>query len=358
MGTKHIQQLLRKVLNFWKKSFRKKILGALQSPICCLGIVAFCLFLLAKYNPAIEQDLLFASLSNLEQINEQKVFLDQKEIATIEFPQSVVGENSFLQTGPASVIKPEVLGSLGIGLAQESLSERKEIFEYIVEQGDTLSSIAEKFDVSLETVLWANDLTSRSKIGIGEELLILPTTGIMHIVEKGESLSYLAKLYRADMDEIVDFNNLSDDGEIYIGDFLIVPDAIIPATKPAPSYAPIASAYFIKPVPADFGISQGLHWYNAVDFSNSKCWEPVFASAGGTIQKTGFHSVAGNYVRILHPNEVVTFYGHLAAISAYSGQKVSQGEIIGYVGNTGYTVGATGCHLHFEVRGAKNPFAY
>lgn len=349
---------MKKALNFWRKSSRKKILRALQSPICCLGIVAFCLFLLAKYNPAVEQNLLFASLSNLEQVNEQKVFLDQKEVAAIEFPQSVVGENSFLQTGPASVIKPEILGSLGINLAQGGLSERKEIFEYTVEQGDTLSSVAEKFDVSLETVLWANNLTSSSKIGIGEELVILPTTGIMHIVEKGENLGYLAELYRADMDEIADFNSLSDNGEIYIGDFLIIPDAKMPARKPIPSYTPLASAYFIKPVPADFGISQGLHWYNAIDFSNGKCREPVFASAGGTIQKTGFHSVAGNYVRILHPNEVVTFYGHLAVVSAYSGQKVSQGEIIGYVGNTGYTIGPSGCHLHFEVRGAKNPFAY
>lgn len=349
---------MKKVLNFWRKSSRKKILRALQSPICCLGIVTFCFFLLAKYNPVVEQDLLFASLSNLEQANEQKVFLDQKEIAAIEFSQSVVGENSFLQTGPASVIKPEVLGSLGIDLAQGGLSERKEIFEYIVEQGDTLFSVAEKFDISLETVLWANNLTSRSKINIGEELIILPTTGIMHIVEKGENLSYLAKLYRADMDNIVDFNNLSDNGDIYIGDFLIIPDAVMPARKPAPSYTPLASAYFIKPVPADLGISQGLHWYNAIDFSNGNCWEPVFASAGGTIQRTGFHSTAGNYVRILHPNEVVTFYGHLAVISTYSGQKVSQGEIIGYVGNTGYTVGPSGCHLHFEVRGARNPFGY
>ena len=334
------------------------MIRALQSPICCLGIVAFCFFLLAKYEPAVEQDLLFASLSNLEQINEQKVFLDQKEIAAIEFPQLVVGQNSFLQAGPASVIKPEVLGSLGIDLSQGGLSERKEIFEYIVEQGDTVSSIAEKFDVSLETVLWANDLTSSSKIGIGETLIILPITGIMHIVEKGESLSYLAELYKSDMDEIIDFNNFSDNDEIYIGDFLIIPDATMPVTKPVPSYIPLASAYFIKPVPTDFGISQGLHWYNAIDFSNGKCWEPVFASAGGVIQRTGFDSVAGNYVRILHPNEVVTFYGHLAVISVYSGQKVSQGEIIGYVGNTGYTLGSTGCHLHFEVRGAKNPFAY
>ena len=334
------------------------MIRALRSPICCLGIVAFCFFLLAKYNPAVEQDLLFASLSNLGQVNEQKVFLEQKGVAAIEFPQSVVGENSFLQAGPASVIKPEVLGSLGIDLFQGGLSERKEIFEYIVEQGDTVSSIAEKFDVSLETVLWANDLTSRSKIGIGEKLIILPTTGVMHIVEKGESLSYLAKLYKSDMDEIIAFNNLSDNGEIYIGDFLIIPGAAMPVKKPVPSFTPLASAYFIKPVPADFGISQGLHWYNAIDFSNGKCWEPVFASAGGTIQKTGFDSTAGNYARILHPNEVVTFYGHLASILVYSGQKVSQGEIIGYVGNTGYTLGPTGCHLHFEVRGAKNPFAY
>jgi murein DD-endopeptidase MepM/ murein hydrolase activator NlpD len=56
---------------------------------------------------------------------------------------------------------------------------------------------------------------------------------------------------------------------------------------------------------------------------------------------------------------ISTFYGHLSAINVKVGQDVSQGQIIGYVGHTGYTIpaGPAGCHVHFEVRGARNPFA-
>jgi len=54
---------------------------------------------------------------------------------------------------------------------------------------------------------------------------------------------------------------------------------------------------------------------------------------------------------------VVTLYGHLSVITVKNGGSVNVGEIIGYIGNTGRTRGQTGCHLHFEVRGARNPFA-
>jgi len=93
-------------------------------------------------------------------------------------------------------------------------------------------------------------------------------------------------------------------------------------------------------------------------FSNKSCGEPVYAAAGGTIQRIGYHTMGGNYVRVLHPNGVVTYYGHLVRAAMSSGTKVFQGEIIGYTGHSGYTIpaGPAGCHLHFEVRGATNPF--
>jgi murein DD-endopeptidase MepM/ murein hydrolase activator NlpD len=105
-------------------------------------------------------------------------------------------------------------------------------------------------------------------------------------------------------------------------------------------------------------ISQGLHWHNAIDISNP-CGTLIFAAAQGTVQRVayGWNSGYGNYLTILHPNGVVTLYAHLSAISVSSGTNVSQGTIIGRIGNTGRTVGASGCHLHFEVRGAKNPFS-
>ncbi len=283
---------------------------------------------------------------------EQPPFLEERDSVLPEFYQPIViGENSFRETAPVVTLQTKTLGSLTFGA-----SERREIKEYLVRPGDTLSGVANKFGISLETILWVNNLTRNSCLLPGQKLTILPVSGVTHLVKKGETVSAIAERYQADVLEIINFNRLSEGGEVFVGDLLIIPNGRMPS-KPLVYSTPMASSYFICPLPAPCTITQGLHWHNAVDFSNGKCSEPVFAAAGGKIQKTGYHSVAGKYIRILHPNGTVSFYGHLSVILAKIGQKVSQGEIIGYTGNTGYTLGPTGCHVHFEVRGAKNPFA-
>ncbi|GAH90393.1 unnamed protein product, partial [marine sediment metagenome] len=241
--------------------------------------------------------------------------------------------------------------------------ERKEIIEYIVESGDTLSSIAAKYDISLDTILWANDLSSKSIIKPDQKLIILPISGVLYMVKRNDTLSEIAEIYKGEVGEIVDFNELSSEGDIYIGDILVIPGGKMPPPPKKSYYAapqvPIGSSYFMTPVSSPYVITQGLHWYNAIDFSHAgnACGKPVYVAAGGMVQKTGYDRTAGNYVRISHliaGEEVITFYGHLSSILVSQNQKVSQGDIIGYIGKTGY---ATGCHLHFEVRGAKNPFA-
>ncbi len=262
--------------------------------------------------------------------------------------------NAFLEpVAPAFLVKGRILGSLG-----ES-SRRKEIQEYIVQEGDTLTSIAQKFGISLETLLWANDLKSTSIIKPGQKLIILPVSGILHIVREGETLSEIAQLYQAEIGEIVEFNELRDEGKIYVGDLLIIPGGKKPKQIKKYVQVPLSKSYFICPIPAPCRITQGLHWYNAVDFSNGKCGEPVFAAAGGEVQRTGYTRLGGYYVRIRHSNGVITYYGHLGKILVRPGQRVYQGQIIGTVGYSGLTVprGPAGCHLHFDVRFAENPFA-
>jgi len=123
---------------------------------------------------------------------------------------------------------------------------------------------------------------------------------------------------------------------------------------------PIGSSYFICPHIACH-ITQGLHWYNAIDFGG-KCGDPVYAAAGGTVLTVdyGWNSGGGNNVKIEHPNGVVTYYGHIQKALVSAGQQVSQGDMIAIMGGKPGAEGAgisTGCHVHFDVRGAKNPFA-
>lgn len=297
------------------------------------------------------------SLNFSQKENTKNLFLRQTDILERESPELIlVQKNSLKTTSPPCVLTPKVFGVL---LDKEE--KEREIKEYFVKEGDSLWSIAKKFNISLETLLWANNLTEKSEIKPGQKLTILPISGVMHLVKSGETLSQIAKEYQANIKEIISFNELSKEGEIFVGDILIVPNGKIVKREKRAKNTPLASSYFICPISPPCHITQGLHWYNAIDFSHKgiSCGEPIFAAAGGVVQKTGYHHRTGKYVRILHPNGVITLYGHLQNILVKTGQKVSQGEIIGLMGHTGYTIppGPAGCHLHFEVRGAKNPFA-
>jgi murein DD-endopeptidase MepM/ murein hydrolase activator NlpD len=82
----------------------------------------------------------------------------------------------------------------------------------------------------------------------------------------------------------------------------------------------------------------------------------LYAAAGGTViisKNSGWNGGYGNYVVIQHPNKTQTVYGHMTTTVVSVGQAVTKGQLIGYSGNTGKS---TGPHLHFEIRGAKNPF--
>ena len=347
----------------------KKFKGSWKDPFSFLGVFSFILFIFLSFTPFFKTLPAKEAPSFLEYLSKTfsqapslSPFLNPANRFLIESPDFLLVEkNSLRPATPPSLVSPQVLGALVSGYEPEDI--KKVITEYIVEEGDNLSSLAAQFGISLNTILWANDLTEKSIIKPGQKLIIPPVSGVIHHVKAGDTLSEIAKTYKGKIEEIVAFNDLSSENDIYIGDILVIPDGIMPAppakTQPALLSLPSADSQFILPVSSPYIITQGLHWYNAVDLSHSTyaCGRPVFAAAGGTIQKTGYHRFYGNYIRILHPNGLVTLYGHLSVIAAKSGDGVNVGEIIGYIGNTGRTRGLSGCHLHFEVRGAKNPFA-
>lgn len=274
-------------------------------------------------------------------------------IGTIDL--SIIGGSVLQPQSPPFLVSGKALADL-IGTAEG----KREIEEYIVEQGDTLALLAEKFGITVATITEANNLTSKSILQPGQKLVILPISGLMHIVKSGETLNKLAIDYKAKAQDIIEANDVGTNGEIFAGDILVIPGGVKPkvaSVKTIPQTA-ISKSYFMVPI-ANARITQGLHWFNAVDFSNGSCGGPVVASAAGMVQKLGTGSVSGNYINIIHSNGVVTYYGHLSRFAVKAGQQVNQGQIIGYVGHTGLTIpaGEAGCHLHFDVRFATNPFA-
>ncbi|MEA3293326.1 MAG: M23 family metallopeptidase [Patescibacteria group bacterium] len=277
-------------------------------------------------------------------------FVSPKKVMYESSDLSLIQKNSLESRVPPVLIASQVLGAMNGEVVFESQNQR-DITEYIVEKGNTLSSIAVKFNIDLETLLSSNNLNKKSRIRQGQKLIILPISGVVHIVKKGDTLSQLIKTYKGVKEEIIDFNNLSSEGKIFIGDILIIPEGKMPLKRIASPQIPLANSYFIFPCQGT--VTQGLHWYNAIDVAN-KCGTSIFAAAEGSVQRTGWTNRGGYYVRILHSNGVATYYGHLSKILVNSGQKVSQGEILGLMGRTGH---ATGCHIHFDVIGTKNPLS-
>lgn len=257
-----------------------------------------------------------------------------------------VGDNSLLANGP--IIKSgQILGMI------EENDRRDHLLSYKVKSGDTLSTVADRFGISENTIRWANDI-SDDYLKKGEELLILPTTGVLYYVEKGDTPSSIAALHNADVEKLMRFNKIEDSSNLKPGDKLIIPGGEKP-TISSSSYTNYNYS-FINPVPGGT-VTQGLHFYNAIDIHQS-CGSPVVASANGKVISIGIGTwPAGNFVKIDH-NGIIFLYGHLQNIYVENGDYVSQGQQIGTVGNTGHTIGVTGCHLHFDALTTKinNPF--
>lgn len=233
---------------------------------------------------------------------------------------------------------------------------------YVVRKGDTAPSVAKLFGVTTNTILWANGLKPGDKLKEGDTIIVLPISGVKHVVTKGQTLKSIAKFYKVDVNDIIDFNNLDESEKLAIGDELIVPGAeieveTIAPKKPTPNYyadnSKSSGGYFIRPLKCGIQ-TQGKHDKYAVDLACGKIGTPIYAAASGKVifANYGWNGAYGNLIIITHPNGTQTFYAHQSKFAVSQGDNVTQGQIIGYVGNTGRS---TGPHLHFEVRGAKNP---
>lgn len=280
--------------------------------------------------------------------------------------------------------------------------KRDMVIIYEVKEGDTLTKIANNFGVSINTLLWANDLTIKSPIRLGQKLEVLPVDGILYTVKKGDSISLIAQKYKADQEQIIDFNDLPADGSLKEGVQLILPGGVlasapVAATSSAKSSSSAtttkkttaitsgvkqatkavweaAEKFFIIPVSGI--ITQAKHRYTPyssrdVDIGNA-CGTPIFSDADGVVtyiftttsRSTSAGGGYGNNVRILHSDGSLSLYGHLypGSILANEGEQIKQGQPIAKIGGGREKSGkrmagagrSSGCHLHYEVRNGTN----
>jgi murein DD-endopeptidase MepM/ murein hydrolase activator NlpD len=261
----------------------------------------------------------------------------------------------------------------GLSSNQPITPSSDQISLYIVRPGDTLSSIAKLFGVSVNTIRWGNDIKGNT-VSPGQTLTILPVSGVRHIVKSGDTIKSIAKLYNGNVGEIEQYNNITDSTVLNPGDVVIVPDGEMNTSGSSQTYSssghlwsdplygpplmstgPAASpdGYYIRPTTGPK--TQGIHGYNAVDIAPPYGTPIVAAAAGKVIVRKmgGWNGGYGNYIVIQHGNGTQTLYAHMSREAVPDGVDVVQGQVIGYVGATGKV---TGPHLHFEIRGAPNPF--
>lgn len=252
--------------------------------------------------------------------------------------------------------------------------------QYEVKAGDTLSEIASKFEIKTKTILDNNSIANANRLKEGTVLTILPVDGILHKVKKGETAESIAKQYKVKKDNVIAQNKLGEK-DVTIDQTIIVPGGtkIVPryiasrgttsadyrgagyGTLANTEYNGAVSSTIIKP--ASGKITQYYRrGHYAIDIGNRNKG-PILAAANGVVIKSqgGYNGGYGNMIIVDHGNGRQSLYAHNSALYVKVGDTVTQGQTIAWMGNTGRVYGATGIHLHFELRinGRKvNPLLY
>ena len=261
-------------------------------------------------------------------------------------------------------VRPGFTDSAGTGRAVQ---------QYIVRAGDTVSTIAERFGISIYTILWANKLTLNSILRAGQKIDILPVSGVAHRIQKGDTIASLAKKYKAKEEEIVAFNQLAIAHVLIPGEIVIIPGGqiVAPPPPPRPVLQPLRNVFvpnqiiqpstgkLLWPVPSSRRVTQYYGRYHTGVDVGANYLTPIVAVADGIVELVQFGRTGYGYQTIIdHENGYRTRYGHQSQIFVKPGDRVTKGQTIGTVGSTGKS---TGPHLHFEVyvSGRRvNPITY
>lgn len=269
---------------------------------------------------------------------------------------SPIKENA-LRIGSSAAQESIIVGA-DVFQTEISQKPRDKTIEYTVSRGDTLSTVADKFGISVDTVRWANDLTN-DNISVGDSLKIIPVTGIAYKVAKGDSVYSIAKKLDSDAQKIVDFpfNDFANPETFSLveGQILIVPDGVKPADQPTIrrqvyiASGPVTISGLGLTWPAHGIVSQFASWYHmAIDIATS-VGSPVVAAQNGIVSSISTGTWDGGYGTNIYVKngDVQTHYAHLAGVNVSVGQQVSAGStVLGWIGMSGRT---TGPHVHFEV---------
>lgn len=306
-------------------------------------------------------------IETAESIKPKKHYLNQ-DIALLSPVQNITPlseeEEEMLTLSGSTFIKENILAT--------NLNQRTDIFTHQVNRGETLSSLAERFGVSSQSIMASNRLTS-SYLKPGVVLSIPAVEGIIYNTKNGDTLNNVARTYKITADEIADYNGLENNMQLVANQTLILPRAVAPSVQIAntsnyptavtilgnnPPAAAVISGTKLQWPTTSHRISQYSHYGHVALDVDGNTGDPIYAAEAGTVISAGWAGAYGIRIIIDHGNGLQTLYAHLSKIYLSAGQKVTRGQTIGLQGSTGRS---TGDHLHFEVMQNNvkyNPFSF
>ena len=226
-------------------------------------------------------------------------------------------------------------------------------FTYRVQKGDMIGFIADKFNVTQDTIISVNNIHQSRLIQIGQILKIPSMPGIVYTVKKnGETANSIAEKFEVSVEKLARVNHLQENQNLVAGQTLFAPDALLDWV----TRQEINGDLFHKPVRSRYYLSSYYGWRSS-PFSGKRSYHsgvdmacpqgtPVYAALGGTVTSVGYNNVYGNYIIVTHHSGYKTLYGHLSKQLVTRGKWVDTNSRIGLVGSTGLS---TGPHLHFTV---------
>ena len=308
------------------------------------------------------------------------------DFADIEYGLTDLQYGDYIEVVDTYMMEDQLTSVLDAIAQVTSVEEKNAIYE--VQEGDTLSEIAETVNIDMDKIISLNDSIENelSVIRVGQEIIITQPEPPLSI-ERQEQVyyeeDYDAEIVYVDNDEwyttqektlqepsaghrkvaaLVSYRNDKEVSREIIKEEIVmeaVPKIVEKGTKIPPSYIkPISGGRLSSSFGRRSAPTKGASTYHkGVDWAVPR-GTAVYASSGGTVTKAGWGSGYGYVVYIRHPDGRETRYAHLNKVLVSAGQSVKQGQKIALSGNTGRS---TGPHLHFELRingTAVNPLKY
>jgi murein DD-endopeptidase MepM/ murein hydrolase activator NlpD len=259
--------------------------------------------------------------------------------------------------------------------------ERRDVVKYTVKSGDTVSGIAEDFEVSADSILWSNPKLEDNPdmLSVGQTINIPPVSGVLYTVLQGDSVQKIADKFKSKktaanelVQNIINFDFNKENHELKAPDFVLTVGQMLMIPGGYKPYMPRVVYAYTGPIPASAARGTGHFGWPVSGRITQKFWTrhpgidigagmgtPIYAADSGYVTTAGWSTVGyGFMILINHGNGYYTRYGHMSAFAVEVGDSVKKGQLIGRVGSTG---NSTGPHLHFEIiQGGvhRNPFSF